>query len=58
MSPSDLQAARQALNLSQVKLGEILGVSGNTVARWERGELAIQHPKMLALALKALEPRK
>ena len=51
---SDLKAQRLALGLSQRKLAEALGVSPNTVARWERGELHIAQPKMLALALAQL----
>lgn len=54
MTPADLRFKRASLNLSQIKLGEVLGVSANTVARWERGELPIRHPKMLALALQAI----
>jgi transcriptional regulator with XRE-family HTH domain len=42
------------LGLSQADLAERLGVSANTIARWERGELAIQHPEMLRLALDSL----
>lgn len=51
---TDLKAQRLALGLSQRKLAEALGVSPNTVARWERGELRIAQPKMLGLALERL----
>jgi transcriptional regulator with XRE-family HTH domain len=51
---NDLRTQRKALGLSQRKLAEALGVSTNTVARWERGELRIAQPKMLALALARL----
>lgn len=49
-----LKQAREALGFSQVDLGRKLSVSANTVARWERGELKIEHPLMLQLALSAL----
>lgn len=55
MTGKELRARRLALKLTQVELGEYLGVSGNTIARWERGDMEIQHPKTLALALKALQ---
>jgi DNA-binding transcriptional regulator YiaG len=50
-----LKQVREALGLSQVELGRKLSVSANTIARWERGELKIEHPSMLQLALAALE---
>jgi len=50
----ELRNKRIKLGLSQVKLAELLGVTGNTVARWERGELKIGCEKMLILALKNL----
>lgn len=49
-----LKQGREALGLSQVELGRKLSVSANTIARWERGELKIEHPSMLQLALAAL----
>jgi len=47
------------LGLSQAELGELLGVAGNTVARWERGELV--PPKVAVLAAEYLlitQPKK
>ena len=41
MKPQDLLHARLARGHSQRKLGEVLGVASNTVARWERGERRI-----------------
>lgn len=41
------------MNLTQAELAAKLGVSANTVARWERDESAI--PPYLILALKALK---
>lgn len=54
MTPLELSKRRTMLGLSQAKLGERIGVSANTIARWERGELAIQHQEMLRLALDGL----
>lgn len=46
-----LRNNRLALGLSQAGLSSLLGVPVNTIARWERGELAIAHPRILELAL-------
>jgi len=32
-----------------------LGLNSNTISRWERGDTPIGNPRMLDLALKALE---
>jgi transcriptional regulator with XRE-family HTH domain len=39
-----LHAIRQRLGLTQAALAEAIGVTSNTVARWERGEMAISEP--------------
>ena len=49
-----LRNERERLGLSQIELSRKLSVSANTVARWERGELKIEHPGMLRLALNSL----
>jgi transcriptional regulator with XRE-family HTH domain/uncharacterized protein YuzE len=49
-----LRKERERIGLSQLELARKLSVSPNTVARWERGELKIEHPGMLQLALKSL----
>jgi transcriptional regulator with XRE-family HTH domain len=36
--PELLHAVRQSRCLTQAQLGALLNVSGNTIARWERGE--------------------
>lgn len=43
------------LRMSQRELAEQLGIPPNTVARWERGDLAIRHDRLLFLALRGLE---
>lgn len=50
----NLRRQREQLGMSQVELARQLSVSPNTVARWERGELKIEHPGMLQLALASL----
>ena len=47
----ELRARRLRLGLSQAVLAGRLGVSRNTVARWERGDLPIGHPGLVQLAL-------
>lgn len=41
MSAADLRQARDLLRLTQSQLAERLGMHPNTVARMERGELAV-----------------
>src|ERR1051326_7487053 len=38
LGPGELRERRQSLQLSQADLGRALGVTRNSVARWERGE--------------------
>jgi DNA-binding transcriptional regulator YiaG len=54
---AELKRQREALGLSQVQLGRHLAVAANTIARWERGELKVEHPGMLSLALEALRQK-
>src|SRR5438309_7711341 len=54
MHSSELAARRRSLGISQAELGTRLGVSPNTIARWERGEMKIEHGPMLKLALQHL----
>jgi len=53
-----LRARREGMGLTQAELGELLSVTANSIARWERGEANIEHPAMLARALEALEQSK
>ncbi len=55
MTGTTLRYRREALGLSQEGLARRLGIPRNTIARWERGELRIEHGEMLRLALRALE---
>jgi len=53
MKGAKLRERRLALGLTQEGLADKLEVSRNTVARWERDEMAI--PGFLKLALKTIE---
>lgn len=53
MKGAKLREQRLALGLTQRELADKLAVTRNTVARWEREEMAI--PGFLHLALKTLE---
>lgn len=44
MTGPELRAVRQKLKLTQRGMADRLGVSWNTVARWERGEQRIPEP--------------
>lgn len=55
MNGAQIRAYRQKLGLSQTQLGQAFGMAANTIARWERGELIPQWPRLLALGFRALE---
>src|ERR1051326_7985285 len=55
---AELRQKRERIGMSQVALAKEISVSPNTIARWERGELKIEHPRMLQLALMSLELRR
>lgn len=42
MTPRTLKRLRRELGLSQAKFADLVGVTANTVARWERGELGMR----------------
>lgn len=44
MDGKELRKRRDQMKLTQVELAEELGVTSNTVARYERDELAIPEP--------------
>ena len=54
MAEEWLRERRLAMGMTQRDLAGELGVPMNTLARWERGELEVQHPQMLSLAMDAI----
>lgn len=56
MTGEELRTRRKRLGVTQTELAKMLGVTGNTIARWERDEVA--PPSLLGLALEALENRR
>ncbi|MBV9171321.1 MAG: helix-turn-helix domain-containing protein, partial [Chloroflexi bacterium] len=53
--PPDLRQRREALKLTQAELAAALGVTPNTVARWERGEQRQGQPERIERVLAELE---
>ena len=58
LTPDALKRRRKSLGLTQTALAKHLGVSSNTVARWERGEMAMTLPAGIAAVLTLLEAEK
>lgn len=44
MQGKKLKAIRKRLQLTQAQFAELVGVTANTVARWERGEMEMREP--------------
>jgi transcriptional regulator with XRE-family HTH domain len=55
ITPEEVSIRRRRLKLTQKELGELLGVTPNTIARWERGEFFPTATLMLDKALKCIE---
>src|SRR5437879_12268032 len=55
LEAAELRARRAGLGLTQADLATNLGVATNTVARWERGERSIGHPRLIRRAIEHLE---
>lgn len=55
MTPKEFKIKRVTLDLTQSQLAEQLGLQGNTISRYETGDLPI--PKTVELAIEALECR-
>ena len=53
MTPEQLRQARAAGGATQSELAQTLGVTSNTVARWERGELPI--PRYVGLIIELMK---
>jgi excisionase family DNA binding protein len=57
MTGVEIRALREKLGWTQMALAEAVGVTSNTVARWERGEMAISEPAARLLQKIAAEQR-
>jgi len=57
ISPGEIRAIREAMELTVAQLAEALDVSEMTVYRWEDGDSPVAHPRMLRLALSKLADR-
>lgn len=57
MNGVEIRALREKLGWTQVALAKAIGVTSNTVARWERGEMAISEPAARLLQKIAAEQR-
>jgi transcriptional regulator with XRE-family HTH domain len=55
MAGVQLRKERNRLGLGQAILADALGVTANTVARWERGEMNIARPQLIEAALHNLK---
>lgn len=59
MKGEELRSIRKTLGITQVQLAEKMGVVSNSVARWERDEVAISEPvARLARILAKVKGRK
>src|SRR5208283_5544665 len=54
VTAADLRAKRHLLGMSQAALATALGVTANTVARWERGKMKIARPELLEMSMNNL----
>jgi DNA-binding transcriptional regulator YiaG len=57
MTGVEIRALREKLGWTQMALAEAVGVTSNTVARWERGEMAMSEPAARLLQKIAAEQR-
>ena len=55
MEKNELKKRRERLGLTQTSFAETVGISANTVSRYETGTMTI--PKYMDLVLEALEAR-
>src|SRR5689334_7674927 len=58
LAPAELRLRRRALGLTQAGLAAEFGVTPNTLARWERGEIRMASPERIRRLLEHLESSK
>jgi len=56
MTGDEVRRLRERLGVTQARLGEMLGVARNSVARWERGEMGIRPSAAKLLQLLSTRP--
>jgi transcriptional regulator with XRE-family HTH domain len=56
MEKDELRKRRERLGLTQTRFADTIGISANTVSRYETGSMVI--PKSMELILEALEKRR
>jgi transcriptional regulator with XRE-family HTH domain len=57
MTGVNIRALREKMGWTQMALAEAIGVTSNTVARWERGEMMISEPAARLLKKIAAEQK-
>ena len=57
MTAAQLRRLRKQMGLTQVQLAAMVGVSENTLARWERGEMTMREPAARLLRTLAMKPK-
>jgi transcriptional regulator with XRE-family HTH domain len=57
MNAAELRKLRKKLGWSQARLAREVGVAPNSVARWERGEMAISEPSARLIRRIADDPK-
>jgi DNA-binding transcriptional regulator YiaG len=57
MTSKDIRRLRKQLGLSQSEFAELVGVTANTVARWERGEMGLRTTTVKLLEILATSRR-
>ena len=57
MTGKEFSKIRDRLKWTQVQLAVVVGVASNTVARWERGEMAIPEPAARLIKILAKQKR-
>jgi DNA-binding transcriptional regulator YiaG len=58
MTPTRLRQVRRRLRLTQAQFADRVGVTANTVARWERGELTMRETTARFITILAQQPTK
>ena len=54
MDKEELRDYRKRMGYSQIELAEVLGLTQNTISRWEKGTAPIGSPIVLRLAMERL----